>query len=109
RAGGHPFTEFGPKSKNPGSDRSAEAFVTHRPWGFFWLFLASAASRKVQLGWKIAGDFESGVNARRERLCPGFHDVSLVIGHPPAGRARLFRIQSHAVIHGAALCARLAL
>ena len=71
-----PFTEFGPKSKSLGSDRSAEAFVTHRPWGFFGLFLASAASRKVQLGWKIAGDFESGVDARRERFCPCFHDVS---------------------------------
>src|SRR5271165_5658989 len=80
--------------KSPGSDRSAEAFVTLRPWGFFWLFLASAASRKVQLGWKVAGDFESRVDARCERLCPCLHAVSLAIGNPAAGRARLFRMQS---------------
>jgi hypothetical protein len=58
------------------------------PVGLCWLFLARAARRKVQLGWKIAGDFESGVDARRERFCPCFHDVSSVIGDPPAGQAR---------------------
>jgi hypothetical protein len=77
-----------PESESPGSDRSAEAFVTYCALGLCWLFLASAASCKVQLGWKIAGNFESGVDARREWLCPCFHDVSSVIGDPPAGRSR---------------------
>jgi hypothetical protein len=72
------------RTKNPASHRCAGALITYGPQGLYQLFLASAASRYIELRRKITGYFEAST-VTATGFVHVFIAFLLAIGNPAAG------------------------